>query len=154
VKDAKGSYNRLEEQKQEILRPLTESDERTWAMLAHLSVLLNLVTGFLGVVAPLVIYLVYKDRSRYVAFHSMQAFVFQLVWWVGGGALVGFAWVVTGLLSAILIGLLCIPVALIITALPLAALVYGVIGGIKCNQGEDFRYWLIGDWLARNFNLV
>jgi len=134
--------------------PLSPSDERTWAMLAHLSVLLNLVTGFLGVVAPLVIYLVYKDRSRYVAFHSMQAFVFQLVWWVGGGALVGFAWVVTGLLSAILIGLLCIPVALIITALPLAALVYGVIGGIKCNQGEDFRYWLIGDWLTRNFNLV
>jgi len=31
--------------------PLSPSDERTWAMLAHLSVLLNLVTGFLGPVA-------------------------------------------------------------------------------------------------------
>ena len=123
-------------------------------MLAHLSVLLNLVTGFLGVIAPLVIYLLYKDRSRYVAFHSMQAFVFQLVWWAGGGALVGFAWLVTGLLSAILIGLLCIPVALVITLLPLAAVGYGVIGGIKCSQGEDFRYWLIGDWVARNFGLA
>jgi hypothetical protein len=26
-------------------------------------------------------------------------------------------------------------------------LVYGVVGGIKCNQGENFRYWLIADWV-------
>src|SRR5256885_17236393 len=56
---------------------LSESDARTWAMVAHLTVLLNLVTGFLGVVAALVIYLVFKDRSRYVAYQSLQAFVFQ-----------------------------------------------------------------------------
>ena len=68
--------------------PLSPEDERTWAMLAHLSVLVNLVTGFLGPVAALVIYLVYKDRSRYVAYQSMQAFVFQLIWWVGAGALI------------------------------------------------------------------
>ena len=29
---------------------------------------------------------------------------------------------------------------------PLASLIYGVIAGIKCSQGEDFQYWLIGDW--------
>jgi hypothetical protein len=52
--------------------PLSSSDEHTWAMLAHLSVLTNLVTGFLGPVAALVIYLVFKDRSRFVAYHSMQ----------------------------------------------------------------------------------
>ena len=23
----------------------------------------------------------------------------------------------------------------------------GVIAGIKCNQGEDFKYWLVGDWV-------
>ena len=69
--------------------PLSPSDERTWAMLAHLSVLANLATGFLGPVIALVIYMVYKDRSRYVAYQSMQAFVFQLIAWVGGGVLVG-----------------------------------------------------------------
>jgi hypothetical protein len=21
-----------------------------------------------------------------------------------------------------------------------------VVGGIQANQGEDFRYWLVGDW--------
>ena len=31
-----------------VLAPLTPSEEHTWAMLAHMSVLLNLVTGFLG----------------------------------------------------------------------------------------------------------
>jgi len=127
--------------------PLSPSDERTWAMLAHLSVLANLVTGFLGPVAAFVIYLIYKDRSRYVAYHSMQSFVFQLVWWVGGGVLTGIAWAITGTLSAILIGLLCIPFACLISLLPLGALIYGVIGAVQCNQGQDFRYWLVGDWV-------
>lgn len=127
--------------------PLSQSDERTWAMLSHLSVLGNLVTGFLGPVAALVIYLVFKERSRYVAYHSMQSFVFQLVWWVGGGALAGVAWAVSGVLSAVLIGLLCMPFACIISLLPLASLIYGIVGGVQTSQGQDFKYWIIGDWV-------
>lgn len=124
-----------------------DSEERTWAMLAHLSILLNLVSGFLGPVAAFIIYLVYKDKSRYVAYQSLQAFVFQLIWWVGAGAFIAVMWVFVGLLSAVVIGLCLIPFAILISLVPLAALVYGVVGGIKANQGEDFRYWLIGDWL-------
>jgi hypothetical protein len=51
-----------------IPAPITESEERTWAMLAHFSVLLNLVTGFFGGIAAIIIYFVYKDRSRLVAY--------------------------------------------------------------------------------------
>jgi uncharacterized Tic20 family protein len=120
------------------LQPLSPSDERTWAMLAHLSVLLNLVTGILGPVAALVIYLAYKDRSRYVAYHAWQSFIFQLIWWVGGG-----------LLSVVVIGCCLMPIALLISMIPLAALVYGTIGAIQASQGQDFEYWLIGEW-ARN----
>jgi len=127
--------------------PLSEADERQWAMFAHLSILLNLVTGFLGVVAPLVIYMIYKDRSRYVAYHSLQSLIFQLVWWVGGGFLIGAAWAITGVLSAVLIGLLCIPVALVLSLIPLAALGYGIYGGVQVSQGRDFKYWLVGDWV-------
>jgi uncharacterized Tic20 family protein len=127
--------------------PLTPSEERSWAMLAHLSILLNLVTGLLGPVGALIIYLVYKDRSRYVAYHSLQSFIFQLIAWVGGGILTAVAWVITGVLSAILVGLLCIPIALVISLIPLGAIVYGIIGGIQCNEGQDFRYWLVGDWV-------
>lgn len=127
--------------------PLSEADERQWAMFAHLSILLNLVTGFLGVVAPLVIYMIYKERSRYVAYHSLQSLIFQLVWWVGGGFLIGAAKTITGLLSAVLIGLLCIPVALVLSLIPLAALGYGIYGGVQVSQGRDFKYWLVGDWV-------
>jgi len=127
--------------------PLSPSDERNWAMLAHLSILANLVTGLLGPVAALVIYLVYKDRSRYVAYHAMQSFVFQLIWWVGGGVLAVIAWTISGLLSVILIGCLLMPFAALISFIPIAALIYGVIGAVQCSQGVDFRYWLIGDWV-------
>jgi len=132
---------------QSALPPLSPQDERQWAMISHLSVLLNLVTGILGPVVPLILYLSYKDRSRYVAYQSLQALIFQLVWWVGGGVLVGIAWTITGVLSAILIGLICIPFAILFSALPLVAIVYGVIAGVQTSQGQDFKYWLIGDWV-------
>jgi len=131
--------------------PLSETDARTWAMVAHLTVLLNLVTGFLGVVAALVIYIVFKDRSRYVAYQAMQAFVFQLIFWAGGGLAIGVIWAITGALSAVLIGILCVPFALVLTValalMPVVALVYGVYGGLEANQGKPFRYWLIGGWV-------
>lgn len=127
--------------------PLTPSEEYTWATLAHLSVLLNLITGMLGPVAALIIYLVFKDRSRYVAYQSMQAFIFQLIWWIGGGVLVGLTWTITGILTAVCIGLCLFPTAILISLIPIAALVYGVVGAVQCNQGANFRYWLIGDWV-------
>lgn len=132
--------------------PLSASDERTWAMLAHLSVLINLVTGVLGPAVPLVIYFVYKNRSRYLAYQSLQAFVFQLLWWIGGGAVIGIAWAITGVLSFFLVGLLCIPIAILISFLPVVVVIYGVIAGIRTSQGEDFKYWLIGDWVRGTLN--
>ena len=127
--------------------PLSPSDERMWAMLAHLSILLNLMSGFLGIIAALVIYLIYKDRSRYVAYQSMQSFVFQLITWGGGGILIAISWVMSTLLAALLIGFLCMPFACLLTFLPLGAVVYGIVGGLQCNQGQDFRYWLVGVWV-------
>lgn len=126
-------------------------DERTWATLAHASILLNLVTGFLGPIAALIIYFLYRDRSRYVAYHSLQSALFQLIAWYGGGVLVGLVWVVTGLLSIVVIGLVLIPIAcllsLLVGLLPMGGLVYGVWGAIEVNQGKDFKYWLVGDWV-------
>jgi uncharacterized Tic20 family protein len=138
------------------LAPLTPNEERTWAMLAHMSVLLNLVTGFLGPVAALIIYLVFQNRSRYVAYQALQSFVFQLIWWAGGGALLGLMWAATGMLSAVLVGVLLIPIACVLTPIlglmPIMALVYGFWAGIETSQGKDFKYWLIGDWLRGTLN--
>jgi len=131
------------------------SKEQNWAMIAHLSILLNLFTGFLGPILALIIYLVYKDRSRYIAYQSLQATIFQLIVWVGVGLVIGAMWLVTAALSIVLIGLLCIPFTLLGTIfllfVPVASLVYGVIAAIKCSRGEDFRYWLVGDWVRGTY---
>ncbi len=133
------------------MQRLSPEDERTWSMIAHLSMLLNLVTGFLGPVAALAVYLMYKDRSKTVAFHAMQSFVFQIITWIGGGLLIGAIWIITGLLSAVIIGLLCIPFAVLFTvilaAVPIVGLVYSIVGAIQVNSGQPFSYWLVGDWV-------
>lgn len=128
-------------------RPVTPNEERTWAMLAHLSVLLNLATGFLGGIAAIIIYFIYKDRSRLVAYHAMQAFIFQAIAWLGASLVSGFLIAVGGALGFLIIPLLClIPGFLILLLIPVS-LIYGIIGGVKVNNGEDFRYWLVGDWV-------
>jgi uncharacterized Tic20 family protein len=127
------------------LTPVSPADERTWGMLAHLSVLLNLFTGFLGPVAALIIYLVYKDKSRFIAYHALQSLVFQLIAWVGGSFLTGAAWLLSGILSTVFIGILCVPFACLFGLLPIAAIVYSIIGAVLTSQGQDFRYWLVGD---------
>jgi Domain of unknown function (DUF4870) len=43
---------------------MSTQEEKSWSVLAHLSLFQNIVTGFLGPVAALVIWLVYKDRPQ------------------------------------------------------------------------------------------
>jgi uncharacterized protein len=127
--------------------PLTPNEERTWSMLAHLSVLINLVTGFLGPIVALIIYLVFRDRSRYVAYHSLQSFVNQLIWWVCGGTIIGITWATSILLSFVLVGLCLLPIACIFSFMPLISIVQGMIGAVKTSQGQDYKYWWVGNWV-------
>jgi uncharacterized Tic20 family protein len=126
---------------------MSQSDEHTWAMLAHLSVLINLFTGFLGPVAALIIYLIFANRSKYVAYHAIQSFLFQLVVWCG----LGVMWGIVGALSAILIGVILIPLACVLTPIFLAGMaiapIYGIWGAIQTSQGYDFQYWWVGSWV-------
>lgn len=128
------------------LAPLSPSEERSWAMLAHISVLINLFTVILGPLAALVIYLLFRDRSRYVAYHAFQSFINQLVWWVGGGAIIAIVWTVTGVLTLAVVGVLLVPLACLLTLMPAISVIQGVWGAIKTANGEDFRYWWVGDW--------
>lgn len=139
-------------------KPVSPSEEHNWAMLAHLSILINLFTGFLGPAVAFIIYLVYKDRSRYIAYQSLQSTIFQLIVWVGVGLVIGAIWLITAILSVFLIGLLCVPFTLLATVfllvVPLGSLVYGVYAAVQCSGGEDFRYWLVGDWVRGTFENV
>lgn len=127
--------------------PIPLQEERTWAMLAHLSILMNLLSGFLGMVAAILIYFSYKDRSRFVAYHAMQSFIFQVITWLGAGLIAGLLLGLGVGLAFLIIPLLClIPGALIFLLIP-ASIIYGIIGAVQVNNGEDFRYWLVGDWV-------
>ena len=70
------NYGRHQEEPHLTRVPMQVStqDERTWSIIAHLSILLNLITAIGGPVAALIIWLVYKDRSQKVAFHALQSF--------------------------------------------------------------------------------
>jgi len=114
-------------------RAMSAQDERTWSVLAHLSMFLNLVTGFLGPVAALIIYLVYKDRSPRVAFHALQSMWYQIGWLV----ILAVGWILTTLLLVVLIGFLLIPVMIVVSVIPFAHAGYAAY---KVSQGDDYRY--------------
>ena len=122
---------------------MSAGDERTWSMLAHLSVLLSLITGIGGFVAALVIWLVYKDRSDRVAFHALQSLWYQVAWTV----ILAVGWTVTSILSLIVVGLLLIPVMLVATLIPI---VHQCYAAYKVNKGVDYRYPILADMIDRN----
>ena len=143
------------------------TNQWTTASLAHASVLLTVILGTpgglgipIGLAVPLVMYFGYRRNSRFIAFHALQAFVYQVVGTIGIaslGALVAIAWTISGTLSAVLIGLALIPIALSLTLLLVCAILawigYGVYAAYQVYQGVDFRYWLIGERLEEEVTL-
>jgi uncharacterized protein len=117
---------------------MSAEDERTWSILAHLSMFLNLLTGFLGPVVALIIYLVYKDRSQKVAFHALQSMWFQIGWLV----ILAVGWTVTMLLLVVLIGFVLIPVMAIVSVLPF---VHAGYAAYRVSKDEDYRYPFAAD---------
>jgi uncharacterized Tic20 family protein len=123
-------------------RVISAQDEKTWSVLSHLSIFLNLVTGFLGPVAALIIWLVYKDRSSKVAFHALQSMWYQIGWLV----ILAVGWTVTALLLVVLIGFLLIPVMAIVSVVPF---VHAGYAAYRVNQGDDYRYPIAADMVER-----
>jgi uncharacterized protein len=119
-------------------RVISTQEERTLSVLSHLSMFLNLITGFLGPVAALVIWLVYKDRSRKVAFHALESMWYQLGWLV----ILAVGWTVTGLLTMILIGFLLIPVMAVVSVVPF---VHAAYAAYRVSKGEEYRYPVAAD---------
>lgn len=147
-------------------------EERKLAILAHSSILLTFLltvtTGGVGVLAavlvPFFIWLLYRDRSPYIAFHALQATLYQMALISLFLALAGvvatiliIAWVITVALSILLIGLLLVPIAvgitviagLLLAAFPLAGLAYGLVAAWEVYNTNNFRYRWIADWLEQ-----
>jgi uncharacterized Tic20 family protein len=115
-------------------------EEKTMSVLAHLSIFLNLVTGFLGPVAALIIWLVYRDRSSNVGFQALQSMWYQVAWLV----ILVAGWTVTTLLMFVLIGFLLVPVMALITVVPF---VHSAYAAYRVSKDGGYRYPLIADMI-------
>src|ERR687898_2565301 len=115
---------------------MSAQDERTWSIIAHLSILLDLITAIGGPVAALIIWLVYKDKSTKVAFHALQSFWYQVAWIV----ILSVGWFITYILMFVLIGFLLVPVMALASIVPF---VHQCHAAYKISQGGDYRYPII-----------
>ena len=113
-------------------------EERTWSVLSHLSGFLNIFTLFLGPVAALVVWLVYRDRSPKVAFNALQSAAYQGAWL----AILGIGWALTIGLTFVLVGFLLIPAMLILTLVPFAHMGYAAY---KVGKDGEYRYPIVAD---------
>ncbi len=104
--------------------PMSPTDERTTGMAAHGVALAATVLsgGFLGFVAALVMYLVFRDRGPFVRYNTANALNVQII--------AGIVMLVSIPLMFVLIGFLSFAAAW------LFAVIVHIIGMIKANNGE------------------
>lgn len=103
--------------------PVSPSDARMWSLLAHIG---GLLTTF---IAPLVIYLIYKDRDPFIRRHSAQALNFQII--------IAIGYFVSSLLIFVFIGLLTYPLLFILSV------VFSIMAAMAANKGEEYTYPMV-----------
>lgn len=96
------------------------SDDRTWAMIAQVG---GIVVGFL---AGLIVMLTKGKESDFVRRHAVEALNFQIT--------VAIAYIVSLILTIVVIGLLLLPIVFI------GSLVLMIMAGIAANNGQEYRY--------------
>ncbi len=96
------------------------SDEKTMAILSHI---LTLIGGF---IAPLIIYLVKKDESKFIEDHAKESLNFQIT--------IFLSFIVCFILIFVLIGIF------LIWILSIVALVLVIVATIRASEGKIYRY--------------
>lgn len=104
--------------------PVVTQDDKTMAMLAYL---LGIVTGFAG---PLILWLLKKDQSKFVAFHSLQALLQH--------AAVVLGYILSSVLFIVVIGFITLPVFVVL------GLVFSILAGLAANRGEWYDIPVLG----------
>lgn len=110
------------------------SEERQWAMFAHLSGLLAacFTGGLASFIGPLIIWLVKRETMPFVDNQGKEALNFNITVNIA----IAVLWVLT-FITLGFGGLLAFPLMFIIAVV---ALVFVVIATIKSNSGEAYRY--------------
>lgn len=113
------------------------SDDKTWALLAHFGGGAGvLVGGVFGWVMPLITLLTRGNQSPTVRAHALAALNFQTLW-----AILNFVAIVLGSCLFWLI----LPILLYLV--PAIPIIFGLIGGLKANNGELYRYPASVNWI-------
>ncbi len=137
------------------------ADERLWAALAHASIALGIILGLLlrsnwgiaslaGPIAALVIFLVKKDESHWVARQAMQALLYQAILALISIAVSIVMGMVGGLLARLTGGAalaLLGPIALLLALFSLVFFLYALYGAYQCYRGRNFKYAVVGDFI-------
>ena len=117
--------------------PMLEADARLWAMLINFAAVAGAVLsgGLLGLVAVLVIWLIYRERSALVDFHGKQQLNLAIT-------------VVAAAILFAVAGLVTFFVGWIVLALPVLAygiyvIVISIMAAVAANKGEYYRIPLI-----------
>jgi hypothetical protein len=105
---------------------MLSQEDKNWAVAAHLSGFAGYVAPFGNVIAPLVIWQVFKLKSAHVSREAREALNFQIT--IALAAIVGFV------LCFVLIGFL------LVGALVIADVALMIIAAIKASEGTPFRY--------------
>jgi len=103
--------------------PVSPSDARMWSLFAHIG---GLLTTF---IAPLVIFLIYRDRDPFIRRHAAQALNFQII--------IAIGYFLSSLLIVVVIGFLTYPLFFILSV------VFSIIAAMAANKGEEYTYPMI-----------
>lgn len=114
--------------------PLSPSDERLWATLTHVSALVGIVVGagFLGWLGPLIIFLVLRERSAFVADHAKTTLNFQIT--------MAIVIVASYAVAIVTLGLLFFVPILVSIVVGVLVIVFSIIAAVAAYRGETYRY--------------
>ncbi|MBM4105332.1 MAG: DUF4870 domain-containing protein [Phycisphaerae bacterium] len=101
-------------------------EQRTWAMLGHVTAFAGFVVPFGNILGPLVIWLVKKDSMPFAADQAREALNFNITYTI--------AMLVSAALVLVLIG---IP---LLVGLTIAWLVLTIVATVKSSSGVRYRY--------------
>ncbi len=110
------------------------SDDRTWAIIAHASAFIGLVIPLGNIIAPLIVWAIKKDESKFVDENGKQAVNFQITWTV--------LLAIAALSVLVLVGLVLLP----LLALAWFALI--VIAIIRASNDQVYDYPLTIDLIS------
>jgi uncharacterized Tic20 family protein len=109
------------------------TEDRTWALVAHLSALSVYFTGFGMILGPLIVWLINKDTRPYAANEAKEALNFNISW-----LLWGILWGIAAfILTFVLVGIL------MWIAFGLFSIIWTIlciIAAVKANEGVPYRY--------------